>query len=361
MRHYRWGPRRFMTVRRIASVVVLAVVFATALTSCGSSSFDVPIQKSNGQLPIVPVTGSITPVHDPAIAYDHGTFHLFSTGTWIDQYTSTDLVHWRDAGSVFPHLPQWVKPTIGWAPTNLWAPDISYWDGRWHLYYTASEWRPGTLPTRNSAIAFATNTTLDTHDRNYKWVDHGPVLRSKGKFSADNRSGFNAIDPNVVLDEHNKPWLAWGSSYEGLFIQPLRANGTLDTSTKPVNIAHRDGLVNVIEGSTIVRHNKWWYLFASYDFCCQGIRSTYNVRVGRSLSLTGPYLDRSGHKMTEGGGTKILSSYGKVRGPGGQDIFEHKGKWFLVHHWYDATNKGTPTLGIRPLRWTSDGWPTLSS
>lgn len=360
MKRKRQSPQCSATLRRFVSYIVVAAVCATAFASCGSSSFDVPVQKSKGHLPVVPVTGAVTPVHDPTIAFDHGTFHLYVTGTWIDQFTSTDLVHWRHAGSVFPHLPKWVAPTIGWAPTNLWAPDISYWGGRWHLYYTASEWQPDKLPTRNSAIALATNTTLNTHDPNYKWVDHGPVLHSQGKFSLD-RSGFNAIDPNVVLDEHKKPWLAWGSSYEGLFIQPLRANGTLDTTTKPVNIAHRDGLVNVIEAPTIVRHGKWWYLFASYDFCCQGVRSTYNVRVGRSLSLTGPYLDRRGRKMTEGGGTKILTSHGKVRGPGGQDVFEHKGKWFLVHHWYDATNKGTPTLGIRPLGWSDDGWPNLSS
>jgi len=87
------------------------------------------------------------------------------------------------------------------------------------------------------------------------------------------------------------------------------------------------------------------------------MNSTYNVRVGRSASLTGPYVDRDGRPMLEGGGTKVLATYGNVLAPGHQTVLHEGGNWWLIHHWYDPAHDARPELGIRPLDWDADGWP----
>jgi len=126
---------------------------------------------------------------------------------------------------------------------------------------------------------------------------------------------WNAIDPNLVLDENREPWLAWGSFWEGIWMRKVdHFTGKLDAkdstschladrSTGPDNTA-------AIEAPFIVFRGQHWYLFVSFDQCCQGVASTYNMRLGRSAALTGPYLDRNEIPLTEGGGTLILSAYG---------------------------------------------------
>ena len=116
-----------------------------------------------------------------------------------------------------------------------------------------------------------------------------------------------------------------------------------------------------IEGAFIVQRNGKWYLFASFDQCCQGASSTYNVRVGRSDSLTGPYVDRDGVPMTQGGGTLILSAYGHWKGPGHNGMLIEDGVYWMVYHAYDAQVNGIPKLRIESLSWDADGWPSLPS
>jgi len=250
-----------------------------------------------------------------------------------------------------------------WAPAAVpgtqfpWAPDISFFDGRYHLYYSLS-----TFGAQRSAIGLATNATLDPASSHYAWVDRGKVVES-----VPGVSSHNAIDPAVALDERGRPWLAWGSFWGGLKMRRLdAATGKLsreDTTT--YSLAARTGVdvtrgpldSQSVEAPFIVRHGDHYYLFASYDMCCRGERSTYNVRVGRSAAITGPYVDRDGVALTEGGGTRVLAGSGSVRGPGHNSVLADGGRHYLVHHFYDAGAKGRSTLQIRPLLWGEDGWP----
>ncbi|RTL07391.1 MAG: arabinan endo-1,5-alpha-L-arabinosidase, partial [Acidimicrobiia bacterium] len=305
----------------------------------------------------VPVSGDTTWVHDPSIAREDGTYHLYSTHDGIQHRTSTDLQHWTRAAPVFAEPPAWLTQEAPVGKGDIWAPDISRWGGRWHLYYSTSEFPAGSLPTRNSAIGHATAVTLDPSSPDGGWTDHGPVLRSRGQLLDADRSGWNAIDPAVVLDDDDRPWLTWGSNYDGLFLQPLQPDGTLDPSVPPVNLARRELVTDNIEAPTILKRGDWWYLFASFDLCCFGMNSTYNVRVGRSASLTGPYVDRDGRPMLDGGGTKVLAAYGNVLAPGHQTVLHEGDNWWLIHHWYNPAHDARPELGIRPLDWDADGWP----
>ena len=128
----------------------------------------------------------------------------------------------------------------------------------------------------------------------------------------------------------------------------------------PIKIAARPDSP-AIEAPFIVRHDGYYYLFASFDFCCKGIESTYNVVVGRSERITGPYLDAEGREMLNGGGTQILAGAGSVRGPGHNAVLEEdSGRHWFLHHFYDANAKGVATLQVRPLIWDGvQGFPRV--
>ncbi len=119
-------------------------------------------------------------------------------------------------------------------------------------------------------------------------------------------------------------------------------------------------IMGSIEGAFILRHDGFYYLFASFDFCCRGVASTYNIRVGRAAAITGPYIDRAGTAMLEGGGTLLLSGSTRWRGPGHNTVYRENNTDWLVYHAYDAEDNGIPRLRIEELTW-DDGWPQASS
>lgn len=303
---------------------------------------------------IIEPQGFIQQVHDPVIAHEGGVYYVYHTGGLIPFNCSKDMVNWDFCGRVFEKNPAWTSD-INKDLIDIWAPDISFYDNQWHLYYAVS-----TFGSQNSAIGLATNTTLDPNKPGYAWVDHGIVLRSQPGDS------WNAIDPNLVLDEKGAPWLVWGSYWQGLYMHKLdAATGMLaKDDTQYYHLADRSSgpdHTTAIEGSFVIRHGNMWYLFASFDQCCQGANSTYNVRVGRSDKLTGPYVDRDGIAMLKGGGTKILSAYGQWKGPGHNGFLIENGIDWMVYHAYDAQQNGIPKLRIESLAWDGEGWPSLPS
>jgi arabinan endo-1,5-alpha-L-arabinosidase len=99
----------------------------------------------------------------------------------------------------------------------------------------------------------------------------------------------------------------------------------------------------------------------NWGTCCRGTNSTYNIRVGRSREITGPYLDRDGKDLAQGGGTLLLGSDGAFIGPGHAGLFEQHGRFYFSCHFYDGTDRGVSKLALRPLRWGPDGWPVLTA
>jgi arabinan endo-1,5-alpha-L-arabinosidase len=303
---------------------------------------------------MIELEGFIQRVHDPVIAHEEGTYYVFHTGSLIPFICSPDKVVWEFCGRVFERNPGWTGQ-INRDLVDIWAPDISFYNNKWHLYYAVS-----TFGTQNSAIGLATNTTLNPKSTNYAWVDQGTVLRS----SQGDR--WNAIDPNLVLDESGEPWLVWGSFWQGIWMRKIDpATGMLAAKdTQYHHLADRStgpDHTSAIEAPFIARHDNIWYLFVSFDQCCQGIKSTYNVRVGRSDALNGPYVDRDGVLLTQGGGTRILSEYGQWKGPGHNGILIEDGIFWMVYHAYDANQNGIPKLRIESITWEADGWPSLYS
>ena len=122
-------------------------------------------------------------------------------------------------------------------------------------------------------------------------------------------------------------------------------------------LASRNG--GAIEAASILEHDGKFTLFVSFDQCCKGVASTYNIRVGRADRIEGPYRDRDGNAMLEGGGSLMLATTGRFIGPGGQEAVKtSKGDW-LAYHYYDGDAAGASKLQFSPIIWSADGWPEL--
>jgi len=296
--------------------------------------------------PAIAQQGDIRRVHDPHIIAAEGMYYIFSTGGGIPIRRSRDLIRWERIGTVFDETPRWARDEVP-GVRGLWAPDISYFNKRYHLYYSASTWG-----RNRSCIGLAVNETLDPTNPEYKWVDRGKVIES-----VPGRDNWNAIDANLVLDERGEPWLAFGSFWSGIKLRRLdRSTGKLHSDPHIYSLAARSS-PGAVEAPCIVRRGAYYYLFVSFDYCGRGAESTYKIMVGRSKTVTGPYLDRDGKPMLDGGGTLVLDSRGHVRGPGHNSVLANGDQHWLVHHYYDADLFGVPTLQIRPLTWDQAGWP----
>jgi arabinan endo-1,5-alpha-L-arabinosidase len=257
--------------------------------------------------------------------------------------TSTDFTTWSNASTVFSTNPSWIAPLVT-GVTNLWAPDISYFGGQYHLYYSAS-----TFGSNRSCIGHATREALDTGS----WTDHGEVICSNVSSNED----WNAIDPNVVLDESGMPYLSFGSFWSGLQMIPLDPSGARVGTAPPVALANRPNDEGAVEAPFIVRRCGYYYLFASWDRCCQGADSTYNIRVTRSTSVTGPYTDKAGTAAAQGGGTLLVQGDARWKGPGHNAVIFRGNAAYNVYHAYDANANGRVTLRVSELVWDADGWP----
>jgi arabinan endo-1,5-alpha-L-arabinosidase len=239
---------------------------------------------------------------------------------------------------------------------DVWAPDASFFGGIWHLYYAIS-----TFGSSRSAIGLATNTTLDRSNPAYAWHDQGPVIQSCGVTApspACPPTVYNAIDPNVVIGPDGAPHLEFGSFTAGLMVADLDpTTGRPAQPFAPVPVAANVQEYTAVEGGYMMYRAGWYYLFGSYDYCCEGANSTYDVRVGRSRSVIGPFVDDLGIPMLAGGGRYVLTANGDMRGPGGEGVVHAVHTDDIFFHYYDASTGGAPTLGILPLEWTAEGWP----
>ncbi len=295
--------------------------------------------------------GAITGVTDPSIIKAGGVYYLFSSGPTLEVRESTDLRHWTELGPVFGAIPAWATAKVPGA-TQIWAPDISFFNGEYHLYYAVS-----TFGGQRSVIGLATNTTLDPSAPGYGWVDRGEVVASTPR-----RDSFNAIDPNVVIDAQGSVWLTFGSQWSGIKQLPLDPSTGLPLQghAKLTSLASRPNR-GLVEASFVFRMGGYCYLFASFGTCCEGAASTYKIVVGRSTSVNGPYVDRSGRSMTHGGGTVVLAGSGRFAGPGSNAVLLDGGQAYLVYQAYDLSTGAVPTLQVRPLAWTAGGWPVVGN
>lgn len=299
-------------------------------------------------------------VRDPStIVKRNGVYWIYGTGANVQQFSSTDRLHWTARGPVFRSTPPWVKTAVPGITENgdAWAPDIHEFHGTYYLYYCYS-----TQGSNVSAIGVAASKTLNP----VLWVDGGIVVRSPGP------DDFNALDPCVFADASGKPWLSFGSYFSGIKLLALDpVTGERVSPNSPIfTLAEHDAPGdNSIEASYVYFRRSWYYLFVNWGGCLAGDRSTYNIRVGRSRSVTGPYLDKDGKDMKGGGGTLFLGSvtddgsgkpFSSEVGPGHAGIFSDGGQdYFTCHYEWAKDKDGQTTVNLFKLSWDKDGWPSI--
>jgi arabinan endo-1,5-alpha-L-arabinosidase len=284
-------------------------------------------------------------IHDPStVIQDAGHYFTYGTGNGLPILMSDDGWTWRRAGSLMSAVPGG-KPgpeVLARGGNNTWAPDVIHIGDKFFVYYAA----PGTQP--KSAIGLLVGRTLDPQSPDYKWEDRGPVVWSDGVEDS------NAIDPGVLLGPDGRLWLTYGSYFGYIRLVELdpKTGQRRYPNQTPLNVGINS------EASIPVYHDGWYYLLVTHGSCCQGANSTYNIRMGRSRKVTGPYLDNMGVDMLEGGGKLFAASRGRHVGPGhfglldlGQGVQK-----FSLHYEADLDRGGVSVLDIRPLLWR-DGWP----
>ena len=349
-------PKRVRAAVITSSAAALLLGGTAAMAAASTNGAPRVITQANARA--TEATDQYIFIHDPTMAEEDGTYYVFSTGDPagsigngnIQIRTSRDLRDWTYAGTVFADKPLWITDALGDIP-NLWAPDISYFGGLWHLYYAGSS-----FGSNNSVIGLATTPTLNPHSPQYHWTDDGMVFRS---YSSDN---YNAIDPSLVTAADGSRWLVFGSYWSGIKLIGLdSATGKPATATPTIYSLAAKPFPDPEEGAGIVYYDGYYYLFAAIDTCCQGISSTYHIQVGRSASITGPYTDASGTAMLDGGGMEVQGTDAGMIGPGSPFVFATQGgQDWLVYHYYDAYDAGDAWLQIRPLIWV-DGWPVTGN
>ncbi|MBB2923573.1 glycoside hydrolase family 43 protein [Cellulomonas cellasea] len=373
-RHLRRSARVAAATAALLAAALAAPVGASALAGTPSAPAAPPAAASpalaGSDLPAAlaedptggkTVVGQTSPIHDPALVIEGDTWYVFSTGRinrenggTIQIATSHDAgTTWEYSGTIWPEIPAWLDERLP-GLDNLWAPEVYEHDGTYYLYYSAS-----VFGTNTSLTALATNTTLDPTDPDYAWVDQGEVVSSP-VVGLPNGATFNAIDAGIVEGADGTPWMAIGSFWYGIWLVELEwpsGKPVANWRETAVNIADRFMPGNPIEAPYIYQHDGYYYLFVSFDRCCQGGDSTYKVAVGRATDVTGPYLDKEGRDLFGGGGSVVLDAHGAIVGPGGQSVADG----YLAFHYYDASNEQIPffpTLGIQKIAWV-DGWPTF--
>ena len=333
------------------SLPAAVFIAALALSSTAIAQPDAGKEGSEKSATVLPLEKSASRgivTRDPSdIVKCKDEYWVFYTGRGVPSYHSKNLVKWERGSAVFKTAPEWIASTV---PENrnmsYWAPDIMKVGDRYLLYYAVSS-----MGKMTSAIGLATNSTLDPSDPAYHWTDEGVVVRTH---EGDN---YNAIDPTVFQGTDGSLWLTFGSYWSGIKLIQLdpKTGKRIAPDSEIYPLAYNES----IEASYLCKHDDFYYLFVNWGSCCQGPKSTYNIRIGRSTTITGPYLDKAGVDMLHGGGSVFLgTTNGPLIGPGHAGTLTAEGKtWFTSDFEGDLRMNGKATLAIMPLRWNADGWP----
>ncbi len=298
---------------------------------------------------------NLQPGHDPSMIRFEDGYALMSTNNNLQLWTSEDAYTWQNHKSTVSKIPQWAYT---YAPTTegIWAPDIYYMNGEYRVYYCVS-----VFGKRTSAIGYQSTKSIVPGTTGYGWTDHGHVFHTVAS------DKYNAIDADVVRDTEGNYWMAFGSFGLGIQLIKLDAKtGYQASDDKTVyNIARRTSKASngAEEGPSLIEHGGQYFLFTAWDICCQQgndiEKTTYKTAYGRADKVTGPYKDRAGYDMANGGGTILMERYGRYVGPGGGEAFQDLNRVRFVHHYYDLNGDKFNHIHIRDVVFTEDNWAEM--
>ncbi len=275
------------------------------------------------------------PSHDPStMIAGGGRYWIFTTGdgVWCMSSSNTNFSDWRAEPTPYTKTswPSWIKTYVPNFAGTFWAPEVINYNGEYRMYYSCS-----TFGSKNSCIGLATASSLSG-----PWTDKGVVVYSNSGTSE------NAIDAAIYAGSY----LVYGSFFGGIRLAEISSTGKPRNSTRYA-LASGDA-----EAPYIIKNGSYYYLFINRGSCCQGANSTtYRIQVGRSTSITGPYLDKTGKNLNSGGGSDVVKTTGRYIGPGHFGYGNGK----VTYHFYDGNDNGNAKLRVTTLSW-SNGWPVIS-
>lgn len=269
-------------------------------------------------------------IHDPStIAECDGKYYTFGTGS--GGLISTDGWTWNGGA---------VRPGGGAAPDVLKIGD------RYLIAYSATG--GGLGGGHAGKVLTMWNKTLDPNSPDFAYSEPIEVAHSLDDEDCD------AIDAGLLLDPTDgRLWLSYGTYFGFIRIVELDPKtGKRVEGNKEINVAID------CEATTLTYRDGWYYLLGTHGTCCDGPNSTYNIVVGRSRNVTGPYIDNVGRDMLEGGGKMVIAAGNRKTGPGhfGRFIEEDGVEKMSFHYEADFDRSGRSVLAIRPLLW-KNGWP----
>lgn len=370
---------RFLSLRPGA---IISLLFAIAICVPGYAATPV-LQEAAAAISLFPAhtnplaisdpkTGPVVSCPDPAIIKQSQTgadvWYMYCTGDplnsndtdasgnlknhLINSFRSVDLAHWTYIGDALHALPSW----IGNVATNLWAPAVKFFNGKYYLYYVAP-----TLASGGSAIGVATSSSPAG-----PWVDSGAPVIAPEPNPYNDSFLRSTIDPDVVTDDAGQKYISYGTFNGGISIRKLSADGlTSDPSTE-----QQIAIDNTFEGASFWKHDGYYYLFVSTSSCCDGPLSGYSVFVGRATSPLGPFVDQNGillNTFAPGGFISIAANGNEWVGPGGNVVFtDDAGQDYMLYHAVDRQSPyfaGYPGFTRRPalidhIEWIN-GWPEV--
>jgi arabinan endo-1,5-alpha-L-arabinosidase len=313
---------------------VAAVVVALASAACVEAP-DVIASRTEQLTPeLLSLSGDVE-LTDPSAIYADETFWIVSSGPQLPIRTSSDLRAFDRVGNAFAALPDWVATEVPGAE-SFWSPDVAYFNGLYHLYYAVS-----TVNDNQSCIGHATAPALPAIE---SWTDLGPLICSH------HDDNWNAIDPNVLVDDDGLHWLALGSFRSGIKLILLDQDG-MRSGSELVPLAKRPD-AGAIQAPALSHQNGFYYLYVAF-----GEYDGHTLNVGRANSIRGPYLDRDGVDLWAGGGSLLLGDAERFHGPGSNDVLTVGEQSFNVYHAFDTAADNRAVLRISTLGWDAQGWP----
>jgi len=228
------------------------------------------------------------------------------------------------------------------------APDIIHIGDRYYVAYAVGG--GGMSGGHASQVKIMWTKSLDPQSRDFGYHDVGVVASSDGVENHD------AIDP-AFLYVDGRLWLSYGTYFGSIRIIELDPRtGLRVAGNQPVDIAID------MEATALMHRDGWYYLLGTHGTCCDGPNSTYNIRVGRSRNVLGPYVDNMGQPLLKGGGKLVAAAHDRVQGPGHFGLIDLGGgtQKFSMHYESDLDRGGRSVLAIEPLLWR-DGWPVAGS
>jgi arabinan endo-1,5-alpha-L-arabinosidase len=286
--------------------------------------------------------------HDPTVLRVGDTYYRFWTGEFIPSAKSTNLIDWSNAPTVYGNsYPAWVQDWLGGVPDETfnfpWAPEVSSFGGKVHIYSSFS----AKFGDNVSCITHLSTSDVEAGN----WEDSGPIICTEGN------ERYNAIDADIGFDSEGRPFLAFGSFWDGIFAFELNIDG----SRKGTDLTRLASAAE-IEAPVLFRRCNYYYLFVTFGLCCPGEgrridQLTYRVVVGRSENMLGPYVDRDGKGMLEGGGSLIVEGDKTAWAAAGHsDVFVDGDKIYHTYHAYRQSN-GDAVFRLVELPFDEDGWP----